>query len=825
MSMIRCCFEPVEMPEFLDSFVKKCTEGCCCGCCSALRPRYKRLVDNIFPVNPEDGLVKSNMEKLTFYSLRSPEKLDRIGEYLYQRASKDINRKRYKFVEIAMEAMDLLLMACHAQILNLFVESFLRMVQKLMEDVNPTLQIMATNSFVRFANIEEDTPSYHRRYDFFISKFSSMCYGNSDDLELRDSIRMAGIKGLQGVIRKTVSDDLVENIWEKQHMEKIVPSLLFNMQSASGSKAVDQEATPSTPPVLAESVLRELVSRASFGHIRAVLKPLLTHLDNHKLWVPNRFAIDTFRIVMISIQPQYSYTVVETLMSHLDQNLASSPKTRTSLAVVLSKIIAIAAGESVGPSALDIINNLLTHLKTSVSTQHESTPEETQYQEALINALGEFANHHPDYQKIEIMLFIMNTVPDPTKKNKGDQLLQSILLKSLLKVGTQYRTVSFEKAFPVSFLQPLLKMARAASVPIRVIVMQIFQQLLDRHQNQHLLNSLSVSHYPTLTVEQASRSDILFTHKYGAGILQAILDGMSQENHMEVLKSSYNTAGLMVVELACSETVQEFLLFVLSIQQVAVAEVELSPKHRCNLHSIAITLLILIGRCTGIGPLVEYAEKVIQSRMEDASYLLPPLLDNEKPAPSTLNTNQPHLMIDKLAVAECLQQAGLEHNRVQTGTPYSLNQTDMSAHRHSWVDTSAARNSIVDANYDAESVSSSPGVQKRSLPVDFNFESMKRVLAEPTEANKREAREKQAAIGRTFRETAFEDLVRRTEPQHDVLQNKLNEIFNSLSAERQINCGNQLMAAAGATVVDGANSKMNQQRPIYENNFPELFFY
>lgn len=45
-----------------------------------------------------------------------------------------------------MEAMDLLLMACHAQTLNLFVESFLRMVQKLMEDSNPNLQILATNS-------------------------------------------------------------------------------------------------------------------------------------------------------------------------------------------------------------------------------------------------------------------------------------------------------------------------------------------------------------------------------------------------------------------------------------------------------------------------------------------------------------------------------------------------------------------------------------------------------------------------------------------------------------------------------------------------------
>lgn len=67
----------------------------CCGCCSAFKPRYKRLVDNIFPVYPQDGLVKSNMEKLTFYSLSSPEKLDRIGEYLYQRAARDIYRKKY----------------------------------------------------------------------------------------------------------------------------------------------------------------------------------------------------------------------------------------------------------------------------------------------------------------------------------------------------------------------------------------------------------------------------------------------------------------------------------------------------------------------------------------------------------------------------------------------------------------------------------------------------------------------------------------------------------------------------------------------------------
>lgn len=68
--------------------------------------------------------------------------------------------------------------------------------------------------------------------------------------------------------------------------------------------------------------------------------------------------------------------------------------------------------------------------------------EEKQYQEALINALGEFANHLPDYQKIEIMMFIMSKIPFPLVDNhtQADNLLQSILLKSLLKVRNNLPT-------------------------------------------------------------------------------------------------------------------------------------------------------------------------------------------------------------------------------------------------------------------------------------------------------------------------------------------------------------------------------------------------
>lgn len=52
----------------------------------------------------------------------------------------------YRYVFIAMDALDQLLMACHSQSINLFVESFLQMVAKLLESGEPELQILGSNS-------------------------------------------------------------------------------------------------------------------------------------------------------------------------------------------------------------------------------------------------------------------------------------------------------------------------------------------------------------------------------------------------------------------------------------------------------------------------------------------------------------------------------------------------------------------------------------------------------------------------------------------------------------------------------------------------------
>jgi hypothetical protein len=42
----------------------------------------------------QDGLVKNNMDKLTYYAMSNSEKLDRIGSYLEQKLSRDLQRRR-----------------------------------------------------------------------------------------------------------------------------------------------------------------------------------------------------------------------------------------------------------------------------------------------------------------------------------------------------------------------------------------------------------------------------------------------------------------------------------------------------------------------------------------------------------------------------------------------------------------------------------------------------------------------------------------------------------------------------------------------------------
>uniref|UniRef100_A0A915PVY7 SGTA homodimerisation domain-containing protein n=1 Tax=Setaria digitata TaxID=48799 RepID=A0A915PVY7_9BILA len=587
---------------------------CCCAPC---KPRYRRLVDAIYPSSLTEGLINSNMQKLTFYAISRPEKLDRIGEYIVSRLSRDLYHQRYNQVKISVEAMDQLLQSCHdLSSLNKFIEHFLKMLQKLLETNHFEMEKLAIDSFVNFANIEENTPAYHREYDFFISKFASMCHANSSDTS-KDA-RYAGLRGLR------------EELRERKSKRFSVVDQPYAMDGIAEN-----------PKALADQFIRELMAKAPFGLI-SVLDPVLKHCDLHSKWEPPPvFAVHTFRAIMYSVKdPSF---VIQALITHLENMSSSDASVRIGIATVLSSIVSI-AGTSIGPSLIDymvirdlgsilylgIFNSLLKHLRQSVEFQQTencpSVDQEKIYQESLINAMGDYAYALPDYQKVEIMLFISANIPNLGKESQAlkasDTFLQHVLVKTLLKVATKYRTGFMSTIFGNNFPNTLLQLALATDPIVRLDTQCIFHTLLDRHDNLAMLRHLPFVNDVSdlrLTFEKCSRSDEMIMRNYAPHLLNAlhkcvwmIPEDESQEEHMDAILC---TMTLLCIEVGFDEMLIQLFRLSFALQAMALeSSFGFSGVKRIAIHNLVAKYLNFSSQLMAIPSLCQHVQQIVKQR-------------------------------------------------------------------------------------------------------------------------------------------------------------------------------------------------------------------
>lgn len=736
-----------------------------CSCVGNLRPRYKRLVDNIYPADPRQGLVKANMDKLIFYALSSPEKLDRIGAYLAKKLNRDVERRRFGLVFITVEALDQLLLACHAPSLNLFVESFLKMVQKLLESSETDLQVLGSTSFVKFANIEEDTPSYHRRYDFFVSKFSSMCWFSSGSERDCFRIRLAGLKGLQGVVRKTVADDLQANIMDDTHMSKIIPSLLFVMEESGKAKfSSDQDMqssnTEEDPASLAESCLRELINRAGYGNIKSIVNPALTHFDKSELWVPNEFALKVFKIILYSLQNQFNYIIIEKLLSHLDDHVRDKAKVKASIVQVLAACVAIASNSSIGPAVLEVFNTLLRHLRSSVDARFQTgrqndspgddgDDDEREFEESLVSTVGAFAAVLPNFQKTDIMMFIMGKFPlagdmvqnrhhtsqknqDHARMAEGDRVLQKMLLQCLLSVAQSFTSVSLATTFSPTFLESLLQATIVDDSAVRRLAHEILYTLLDRHDN---IKKLGVNGVITrdqevdLTVENCSKQDLIFFAKNKDEMLWYLYESACiTSNSVDNILAIYLTMAVITTEVATDfEVISNLVQLAFGLQSVALDDNLLLPSvNRCALHSLVAGYLRLVACLTGIQDLKDYVSLIMQLREKEADFLTPEKALNSTGNRVMLSAHSipKHLLFDISTVREALPKVGCDGRSLKT--PYKHQPLkDVLNHRIEDDSVVSDINNRIDAN-----PPSSPGIHPSTPKESITFQMLKDIVAE-----------------------------------------------------------------------------------------------
>ena len=85
-----------------------------------------------------------------------------------------------------------------------------------------------------------------------------------------------------------------------------------------------------------------------------------------------------------------------------------------------------------------------------------------------------------DVTLVTLLVVTTNTYSSEVSTNSQ---LQTMLLKTVLKVATTYRTVLMTNAFPSSLKNPLLHMSVINKPTTRLIVQQILHTLIDRHDN------------------------------------------------------------------------------------------------------------------------------------------------------------------------------------------------------------------------------------------------------------------------------------------------------------------------------------------------------
>ncbi|XP_077788800.1 protein EFR3 homolog A isoform X2 [Podarcis muralis] len=814
--------------------------GRVCCCCAALRPRYKRLVDNIFPEDPKDGLVKADMEKLTFYAVSAPEKLDRIGAYLAERLSRDVVRHRCGYVFIAMEALDQLLMACHSQSIKPFVESFLHMVAKLLESGEPRLQVLGTNSFVKFANIEEDTPSYHRRYDFFVSRFSGMCHSCHSDPEIRDEIRIAGIRGIQGVVRKTVNDELRATIWEPQHMDKIVPSLLYNMQKIED---VDSRIVPPSSPtggdkeenpaMLAENCFRELLGRATYGNMNNAVRPVFAHLDHHRLWDPNEFAVHCFKIIMYSIQAQYSHHVIQEILGHLDCCKRDSPRVRAGIIQVLLEAVAIAAKGSIGPTVLEVFNTLLKHLSLSVDFElgqdsdgkgslnsRTKESDEKIVQNAIIQTIGFFGSNLPDYQRSEIMMFVMGKVPvfgsasqtvDTSQLGDlGTRRIQIMLLRSLLMVTSGYNAKSIMTVLSAPFLDPLLSSSLTEDSELRQLVLEILHNLIDRHDNRAKLRGIRIiPDVSDLKIkrDKISRQDVSFMKKHGQQLYRHVYMGCKEvDNVHKNFELLYTSLALITIELANEEVVTDLIRLAIALQDTAILnEDNLPMSHRCSIMALVAAYLNFLSQMIAVPAFCQHISKVIETRTVEAPYFLPETIFRDKCSlPKALDKDDKNLFFLTHKIAESLGGSGYSVERLSVPYVPQVTDEDRLSRRKSIVDTVSIQVDILPGN----------GTEDKVNTEEITFEALKKAI-DNTGLEEQE-KEKRRLVIEKFQKAPFEEIAAQCETKANLLHDRLAQILE-LTIRPPPSPSGTLTITAGHTHY--------QSVPVYEMKFPDLCVY
>ncbi|KAJ8272931.1 hypothetical protein GJAV_G00095130 [Gymnothorax javanicus] len=337
---------------------------------------------------------------------------------------------------------------------------------------------------------------------------------------------------------------------------------------------------------------------------------------------------------------QHSHHVIQQVLNHLDTHSKDTPRVRAGIVQVLLETVAIAAKGSVGPTVLEVFNTLLKHLRMSVdfelgegSRRNSGTSvnsrskenDERIVQNAIIQTIGFFGGNLPDYQRAEVMMFIMGKVPvsgtpchtlDTVKLgNLGTKRIQAMLLSSLIMVTSGFKSKTMSAALPQPFLDPLFSISLMEDSELRQLVLEILHNIIDRHDNRAKLRGIRIiPNVAALKIkrEKISKQDISFMKKHGQQLYRHIYLGCKEEDNVHKnFELLFTALALITIELANEEVVVDLIRLSIALQDMALANEEsMAMFIRCSIMALVAAYLNFLSQMIAHPPFCQHVSKV-----------------------------------------------------------------------------------------------------------------------------------------------------------------------------------------------------------------------
>ena len=293
-----------------------------------------------------------------------------------------------------------------------------------------------------------------------------------------------------------------------------------------------------------------------------------------------------------------------------------------------------------GLGVLEIINSLLKHLEGSVIRKCEDpgSRDMQSYQEALLSCIEQYTLNIPDFQKKEIMTIILSKIPMDQHQNvsANHMNVQYIYTKALFCVAKKHTSTFLSSTFSPTLLYSLLNLLQAKNSNVRLLALQFFEILVDRHGNHEKIYAPTIDPRKfelSGISDKPNKADELFVQKSLVKIYATIKNVLSEQtNSKEFLDAVYATVILLSLETSGVINSAIYLAdLVDSMQTAAIEELALSTRNRFSLHALAISLLSFLALIVSSPEIDEYVETIITARKLNAPHMLPPLLEEYNP--------------------------------------------------------------------------------------------------------------------------------------------------------------------------------------------------